>query len=695
MEPYLETIKQNEPDVTPFFAIADGNVGDPMPDKYESIAGGVVYNKETKTFEEQYKCPELVEMSRVYYDYYQKGYIARDAATKQDGVTECKTGKYAVLRGAGAYSEDGSKSSSVYGNPSIAPGCKFEICQEDDGNKYLKVTVPQFGAFGYYFGTEDKRYAYMTFNYFYPDASKAQPMAGLGYNTSSQKIYVNGNEGGGATVIPSTVTTADKWTLAGNMTYSLVQSPCMGLIVNNNNSTVICIDDIIIWSFNSAVGQTHNSAVPAEVVFENNSTSGLIGIMPDPYTGIAWCNLYNAQSSACTVNLKNYVPTVSPSGKVLAGWSLTDGGNVIKDTMYTAFKVPGDIELYAVWRDETEDDKPKAVVKKEDFEGFTVGQTLTSSDLEFLSLNNFGVGTFTATVKQDEGSDNKYLEIDTQRFGGFRVKNRETGSGEEYWEFNFRFLNDTGSRLCIYAGSDHTGSNQKQAVAQSSGAEWRNVCQGANPSQAALGAFLDDTTGNYKIQIDDVRYWYVPEGLEKNVTVTFANSTANAPEDAVMPASVTKPIYTSTNRSYVLLSNKVPTGGTGYDFIGWSYTDGGEAIKLNEYRFVSDATLYALWQESSKDEGLSYTVTGDTVGISGGLDLTAVSDDAVMYAACYENSLLVGVKQQAVTKGENNNINISVDVSKTPDTVKVFVWGADGNNKSLMNAVPVVQQANE
>ena len=117
LEPYLEKIKQNEPGITPFFAIADGNVSDPWPDKYESIAGGVVYNKDTKTFEEQYKCPELVEMSRVYYDFYQKGYIAKDASTKQDGVTECKTGKYAVLRGAGAYSEDGSKSSSVYGYP--------------------------------------------------------------------------------------------------------------------------------------------------------------------------------------------------------------------------------------------------------------------------------------------------------------------------------------------------------------------------------------------------------------------------------------------------------------------------------------------------------------------------------------------------------------------------------------------------
>lgn len=581
----------------------------------------------------------------------------------------------------------------VGGSASIASGCQFEICQEDDGNKYLKVTVPQFGAFGYYFGTEDKRYAYMTFNYFYPDTSKANPMAGLGYSTSAQKIYVNRAEGRG-TGSPSTVTTADKWTLAGNTTCSNVQSPCMGLIVNNNNSTVICIDDIIIWSFNGTVEQTHNSAVPAEVTFENNSTSGLIGIMPDPYTGIAWCNLYNAQGSGCTVNLKNYVPTVSPAGKVLAGWSLTDGGNVIKDTMYTAFKVPGDIELYAVWRDETEDDKPKAVVKKEDFEGFTVGQTLTSSDLEFLSLNNFGVPAFTATVKQDENSANKYLEIDTQRFGGFSVKNRETGSGEEYWEFNARFLNDTGSRLCIYAGSDHTGSNQRQSLQQSSSEEWRNVCQGTDPSQVVLGAFLDDTTGNYKIQIDDVRYWYIPAGLEKDITVTFANSTANAPQDAVMPASVTKPIYTSANRSNILLSDKVPTDGTGYEFIGWSYTDGGEAIKLNEYRFVSDATLYALWREK-EDEGLSYTVSGNTVSISGVLDLTAVSDDSVMYVACYKSNVLVGVKKQAVTNGENNNINISVDVSKTPDTVKVFVWGTDGKNRPLMNSVPVVQQVNE
>lgn len=117
LEPYLETIKQNEPDVIPFFATADGSLGNGKLENYESISNGLLYDIENDKIVCSYQTPAFIEQQRTYYNYYNKGYISKDAATKLDGVTESKTGRYAVLRDAGAYSEDGSKSSSTYGYP--------------------------------------------------------------------------------------------------------------------------------------------------------------------------------------------------------------------------------------------------------------------------------------------------------------------------------------------------------------------------------------------------------------------------------------------------------------------------------------------------------------------------------------------------------------------------------------------------
>lgn len=117
LEPYLETIKQNEPGIIPFFATADGSLGNSGNPGYESAGTAMLYDIANDKFVPAFETPAYVEQFRTYYNYYQKGYIAKDAATRMDGVTECKTGKYAVLRDAGAYSEDGSKSSATYGYP--------------------------------------------------------------------------------------------------------------------------------------------------------------------------------------------------------------------------------------------------------------------------------------------------------------------------------------------------------------------------------------------------------------------------------------------------------------------------------------------------------------------------------------------------------------------------------------------------
>lgn len=64
----------------------------------------------------------------------------------------------------------------------------------------------------------------------------------------------------------------------------------------------------------------------------------------------------------------------------------------------TVFRVPGDFTFYAVW----ERERLKPVAMFEDFEEFEVGQVLTSANLDFLTLNQFGYDNFTATIVLDE-----------------------------------------------------------------------------------------------------------------------------------------------------------------------------------------------------------------------------------------------------------------------------------------------------
>jgi len=117
LEPYLETIKKNEPGITPLLSIATNSVSNAPVNKYIDITTGVVYDEEKGKMVFIMDCPETLNSYKLSAKYYQKGYIAKDAATKQDYLAEAKSGKYAVLPDTGAYSEDGSKSSGVYGYP--------------------------------------------------------------------------------------------------------------------------------------------------------------------------------------------------------------------------------------------------------------------------------------------------------------------------------------------------------------------------------------------------------------------------------------------------------------------------------------------------------------------------------------------------------------------------------------------------
>lgn len=119
LEPYCEILKANEPDVTPLFITAASNLYEPVQN------GGAYCNTDIKfvTFDEQnekFICDlDIYEPSyRIRNDFYKKGYIARDANVRQE-ASDGQSGKYAVMCDAGAYTEDGSKSSDYYGFPCV------------------------------------------------------------------------------------------------------------------------------------------------------------------------------------------------------------------------------------------------------------------------------------------------------------------------------------------------------------------------------------------------------------------------------------------------------------------------------------------------------------------------------------------------------------------------------------------------
>lgn len=113
LEPYLELIKKNEPDVIPLLASSTGTPGSGDAN-FTSIGGGLSYNEIDKKIE---SAPR--DNLKLINEFYKKGYIAKDAAVKTDFMSEAKSGKYAVLNNSGGYSEDGSKATAVYGYPCV------------------------------------------------------------------------------------------------------------------------------------------------------------------------------------------------------------------------------------------------------------------------------------------------------------------------------------------------------------------------------------------------------------------------------------------------------------------------------------------------------------------------------------------------------------------------------------------------
>ncbi|MFD0672606.1 DUF3502 domain-containing protein [Cohnella sp. GCM10027633] len=119
LEPYLALIKQNEPGITPLLVTKSVNApGDYVTD-HTNITKGIRYDEIAGKAVWELDIPQFINNYRTMSEYYKKGYVAKDAAIKTDFIAEAKTGKYAVMRDSGGYTEDGSKSTALFGYPTV------------------------------------------------------------------------------------------------------------------------------------------------------------------------------------------------------------------------------------------------------------------------------------------------------------------------------------------------------------------------------------------------------------------------------------------------------------------------------------------------------------------------------------------------------------------------------------------------
>lgn len=116
LEPYLELLKKNEPDIIPLAGDIPGIDCYPYTD---ISVPGVMYDEENDKVVCFYDMENKVEEYRLRHDFYKKGYFAADVLVKNDKMSENKSGRYAVMGNTGVYSEDGSKSTAAYGFPCV------------------------------------------------------------------------------------------------------------------------------------------------------------------------------------------------------------------------------------------------------------------------------------------------------------------------------------------------------------------------------------------------------------------------------------------------------------------------------------------------------------------------------------------------------------------------------------------------
>ena len=123
LEPILATIKENEPNMYGVITTANGSIPTLQSDKYlKTFLDFVKYDVANDKYVSILESDEAEKFERTY-DWYQKGYLAKDAASKTETSSEIKSGRYAIFSG----SNTAQKTSNIYGFECVQSNPTFGV----------------------------------------------------------------------------------------------------------------------------------------------------------------------------------------------------------------------------------------------------------------------------------------------------------------------------------------------------------------------------------------------------------------------------------------------------------------------------------------------------------------------------------------------------------------------------------------
>lgn len=112
IEPFLKEVKESEPGITGMAVVSNSSVSMPKTANYSTTnIDFIYYDNLSKEFKVKYDIADIDSGNRKIDEFAKKGYISSDAISKNELVSEMKSGKYAVVSGR----RSAEKSSNLYG----------------------------------------------------------------------------------------------------------------------------------------------------------------------------------------------------------------------------------------------------------------------------------------------------------------------------------------------------------------------------------------------------------------------------------------------------------------------------------------------------------------------------------------------------------------------------------------------------
>ncbi|OPH59911.1 hypothetical protein BC351_18460 [Paenibacillus ferrarius] len=289
LEPYLEKVKQNEPGIVPTMdgapieVYALSTMGSGLA--YDAVTGDasnpLVVNVKNNDFKvkNMYELPETMELVKMNREWYNKGYIRKDASTIKDYKAEQKTGKYGMFAAgavkpgnegdtkgwAGFDVTDVQLSPSYISNTSLIAGMAAINQNSKNPERAMMYLNQLFADKELYrllcIGIEGKHYKKV-------DADTIESLPNGGYNPGTDWMFANQFN-----MFLRPGQPKDVWDQTLKVNKEAITSPLIGFVLNRDPiKTEMVQIDAITKQYNSVENSllTHGSADPDKIMTEIN-----------------------------------------------------------------------------------------------------------------------------------------------------------------------------------------------------------------------------------------------------------------------------------------------------------------------------------------------------------------------------------------------------------------------------------------